>query len=147
MNLFQLRLTISSIFILLFLVPSYAQQAEREPLVEEKIVEQLRNIAPRSVDVFRSATAKMDAGDLENAVPLYRSVLENAPDFEPALRRLGSLLVATGKREEGLKLCQRAVDLSRSSENLLSLIAVKLELSDPDGNPPKETWFAVYDMI
>ncbi|HMT06894.1 MAG TPA: M48 family metalloprotease [Pyrinomonadaceae bacterium] len=147
MRFFHIRFLVSFLVLFSFASLVLAQQQERDPAKENPIVEQLTKIAPKAVDDFTSATKVMDSGDLETAIIGYRKVLEKAPDFEPALRRLGSILVSTGKREEGLKLCERAVSLNRSPENLWSLVTAKLDLNNPNANPPRETWIAVYDLI
>jgi tetratricopeptide (TPR) repeat protein len=46
-------------------------------------------------------------------------VLKQAPNFEPVLRRLGYVLVYSGKRKEGLELTQKALSLNRSTDNLI----------------------------
>ena len=47
--------------------------------------------------------------------------MAKAPDYDIALRRLGSCLVRQNKRAEGLALCERALALNRSAENLSTL--------------------------
>jgi tetratricopeptide (TPR) repeat protein/Zn-dependent protease with chaperone function len=87
---------------------------------EESVLWQaLQKIAPRAVDKFKAATTALDTDKYEESAKLYREVLKDAPDFEPALRRLGYALAYSGQREEGLKLTKKAVDLNRSVDNLM----------------------------
>jgi tetratricopeptide (TPR) repeat protein len=98
---------------------SAAQLGERDQAREDPVRQQLKKVAPKMVDKFNAATKAMDQKEWEKAVGLYQEILIKAPDFEPALRRLGYCLVALGRREEGLQMSQRAVDLNRSSDNLM----------------------------
>jgi Zn-dependent protease with chaperone function len=88
---------------------------------EHAIELQLGGKSPESVEIFKRATEAMDQNDYSKASPLYRQVLDKAPDFDPARRRLGASLVELGRTEEGLALLESAVKHERSSENLLSL--------------------------
>lgn len=98
-----------------------AQGGRRDPGREQRIVQQLSGIAPSAVQDFQRATEALDRGDYKAAAPLYRSVLNRAPDFTPALRRLGLSLMATGSSQDGLHVLERAVARERSPENLVSL--------------------------
>jgi len=66
----------------------------------------------------------MDNRDYQQAADLYREVLKQAPEFSPALRRLGSSLAGLGKTDEALALLENAVKIERSPENLISLAQV-----------------------
>jgi tetratricopeptide (TPR) repeat protein len=106
----------------LFGLTSFGQQrAVRDPKVEQGIRDRLAAIAPHAVDPFQRATVALDAEDYQAAIPLYHQVLEEAPLFTPAMRRLGASLAATGQTDEGLDYCEKAVRLERSPENLVSL--------------------------
>ena len=105
-----------------FSLPSVGQQrAARDAKVEQGIRDRLAAIAPHAVDPFQRATVALDAEDYQAAIPLYHQVLEEAPLFTPAMRRLGASLAATGQTDEGLDYCEKAVRLERSPENLVSL--------------------------
>jgi Zn-dependent protease with chaperone function len=110
-----------SAVVLAVAVSSHAQPGRRDPRREQRIVQQLSDIAPSAVQDFQRATVALDRGDYATAVPLYRSVVDKAPDFTPALRRLGLSLMATGSSQDGLHLLERAVARERSPENLVSL--------------------------
>jgi tetratricopeptide (TPR) repeat protein len=91
----------------------------RDMAKEEKHWQQLQKVAPKALDSFKAGTAALDDGNYAEAVVRYQEVLKQAPDFEPALRRLGNSLTALGNRADGLKLSQKAIDLNRSPDNLL----------------------------
>jgi Zn-dependent protease with chaperone function len=104
-------------------VAAVAQQprhAERERRIEQE----LESIAPAAVPLFQKATRAMDEGDSAAATQLYRQALAAAPNFPPALRRLGALLVRAGQEQEGRQLLEQAVLQQRSPENLISLATV-----------------------
>ena len=63
----------------------------------------------------------MDKNDSAEAARLFHDVVEQAPQFSPAIRRLGWSLVESGQREIGLKRIEQALQLERSPENLSSL--------------------------
>jgi len=100
---------------------AFSQSRERDPAQEAPFLDELQRIAPKAVETFKTATQKLDAGRPEDAIPLFNDVLKQAPNFEPGLRRLGYALVETGKREEGLAMIQKALDKTRSADNLLGM--------------------------
>src|SRR5262245_45112479 len=102
-------------------VPASAQTPKRDPARESRIESQLQVIAPNAVATFRAATAAMDKNDNAEAARLFHDVVAEAPQFSPAIRRLGWSLVESGQREVGLKRLEQAVQLERSPENLSSL--------------------------
>jgi tetratricopeptide (TPR) repeat protein len=105
----------------------------RDAAKEHAIERQLEQISPGSVESFKQATEALDRNDFAEAVPLYRQVLDTAPDFDPARRRLGMALVQLGQTDEGLTLLSSAVTHERSPENLISL-AFALAVP-PEGSP------------
>lgn len=98
-----------------------AQTIERDPEKERAIWQQLQRAAPSSVETFKQATAALDADNYPEAARLYEEVVRQAPEFTPALRRLGMSLMQTGKQAEGAALLQKAVSLERTPENMISL--------------------------
>lgn len=118
------RLVVAFLAFLLLCVSAFGQQRgrfSRNAKTEQGILDQLAAIAPQAVDAFQRATSAMDTEDYQTAISLYQQVLQQAPLFTPAMRRLGASLSATGKTQEGLDYCQRAVQIERTPENLVSL--------------------------
>jgi Zn-dependent protease with chaperone function len=101
--------------------PALANPQLRDPVREQRIVDELSALAPAAAPDFQRATQALDAGDYAAAIPLYGRVLTEAPEFAPAMRRLGLALMQTGHGEEGLQYIERAVARQRSPENLVSL--------------------------
>jgi Zn-dependent protease with chaperone function len=99
-------------------------QAQRDPVKEQAILDQLRKIAPASVKDFEAGTAALDADDYAGAVGPYKKVADKAPGFDPAFRRLGISLAYSGRVQEGKQQIEKAVKLNRSPENLVSLAEV-----------------------
>ena len=83
--------------------------------------EQLKVIAPDSIETFKAATTAMDAEKYDEAVKLYQAVYKKAPNFDPVMRRLGLCLVLSGKTEEGLAMIEKAVATNRNTDNLAAL--------------------------
>ncbi|HEX8338029.1 MAG TPA: M48 family metalloprotease [Pyrinomonadaceae bacterium] len=121
----------SSLLLLLLLPPPAAARAQeagtgqqRDPAKEEKVWQQLRAVAPQSLETFKRATEALDSGDYDEAARLYGEVTKAAPGFSPALRRAGLALAQAGRREQGLALLEQAATLERSPENFISLAQV-----------------------
>jgi tetratricopeptide (TPR) repeat protein len=96
-------------------------QAQRDQAKEKLILDQLQRIAPGSVKDFESGTAAMDSENYADAVESYQKVVKRAPEFDPALRRLGLSLAESGRLREGREYLDKAVKRNRSPENLISL--------------------------
>src|SRR5262249_47106113 len=91
---------------------------------EAAILDQLRKVAPASVGDFEAGTAAMDSQDYAYAIDSYQKVVKKAPEFDPALRRLGISLAESGRLREGREFLEKAVKKNRSPENLISLAQV-----------------------
>lgn len=122
MNALKIRFVWLALVLAAFLNVRAAQaRSQRDPATEGPIVEELRAAAPGAVDAFQRATAAFDADDYPTAESLYRQVLAQQPNFDAALRRLGASVARQGRRDEGMKLLRRAVEVRRTMPNLISL--------------------------
>src|ERR1041385_3029369 len=113
----------TSLLLLLLLLSgsiAYAQPA-RDMAKEQAIWAELETSAPQSLADFKAATEAMDAEHYDQAIELFLKVRQQAPKFDPVLRRLGGSLVATGKTEDGFRFLREALAIRRSPENLISL--------------------------
>ncbi|MEQ1604420.1 MAG: M48 family metalloprotease [Pyrinomonadaceae bacterium] len=115
---------------------SQPQVRERDPAKEAPVLQELQKIAPKAVDLFKTATQNLDNDNEEEAIRQYNEVLKQAPNFEPALRRLGYALIATGKHAEGIAMAQKAVDFHRSADNLLGLSVAIVSPGNDNYLPP-----------
>lgn len=104
-----------------FLLLSLNLAAQRDTAKEHQIESQLQSVNSSVVDAFKQGTVAMDQGNLELADSLYALVLVKAPNFDPLLRRLGSIRAELGNVYGGIKLCEKAVQTNKSAYNLLSL--------------------------
>jgi hypothetical protein len=68
-----------------------AQVPVRDSKKEEKIEQQLAAINPSLVKIFHEGTIAMDKQDYKVADSLYSIVYAQAPNFDPVIRRHGSL--------------------------------------------------------
>ena len=115
---------------------SLAQAPQRDPEKENPLVEQLRlGTDDPTAEKFKQATEALDSGRFEEAERLYSEVLKKAPEFEPALRRIGYAYVALGRRPEGLEMTKKALAKNRSVENLFGRASTLLSSSNPDFRP------------
>lgn len=115
--------------VLISLAFSYSSvaQPKRDMTREEPYHQQLQKIAPGAVDSFKAATQSLDSGDSENAIRLYNEVLKQAPNFEPAMRRVGYALVDSGRRDEGLAALEKVLGKNRSADNLVGVAVALLK--------------------
>jgi tetratricopeptide (TPR) repeat protein len=112
------------LIILVFIMTSsafYAQNRTRDINAEQTIENNLYVLDSSVVQIFREATIAMDRGNYGLSDSLYSLVYSKVPDFDPLLRRLGSIRMELGKVQEGIALCQKAIAINRSAYNLLSL--------------------------
>ncbi len=120
---------------LIFTNFSIAQENARDSAKEEKVWQELEKTSPESVEKFKAATVALDTQNYEEAAKLYKEVLEKSPDFDPVLRRLGYALNATGKREEGLAMTQKALNNDRTPDNLMGRASILLNPGLNDHQP------------
>ncbi len=104
--------------IALFVVSVHAAIGGRNMVKEGKIEQELAGVNPALVEPFRQARIAADKNDYATAEKLLEDVVRQAPNFDPALRRLGSAKLQTGKTAEGRKLVEQAVAINRSAANL-----------------------------
>jgi len=116
-----MRKTLSIILLLTLFTAASAQVPTRDMEKEKPIWSQLEATAPDALEDFKAATAAMDADNHEEAARLFDAVRKKAPDFTPAIRRLGMSLVQAGKTKSGFEFLEQAVAKERSPENLFSL--------------------------
>jgi Zn-dependent protease with chaperone function/Tfp pilus assembly protein PilF len=121
---------------------------ERDPVFEQEIYDRLTVIAPDAVSVFKEATETSDAGDLEAAKRGYERVLELAPDFPDALRRLSHVELSLGNIDVALERAERALAVDESPYNHVALAGALLatEESENAKEALAHAWTAVEDL-
>lgn len=102
---------------------------------ETQIENELGANHPELVEPFRAARVAFDQEDYSQAERLFREILAKLPDYDVALRRLGSCLVRENRRAEGLPFCERAVAVNRSMENLSTLAYALVAGKPKDAHP------------
>lgn len=107
------------------------QTEQRDPEFEKEIYDRLAAINPEAVPLFQSATAAMDAGDLETAEVHFEQVLELAPDFPDALRRLSYVVAESGDPHRAVTLARQALDIDESATNRAGLAKAYLMTGTP----------------
>ncbi len=105
---------------------SNAQQT-RDLKKEQGFEEKLRLIDPTLPARFKEATTAMDAGNYTLAATAYGEVNAKAPQFTPALRRLGMCKFYSSEETAGIELCEKAVALERNSDNMITLAQLYLQ--------------------
>lgn len=107
------------------------QTEQRDPEFEKEIYDRLATINPEAVPLFQSATAAMDAGDLETAEVHFEQVLDLAPDFPDALRRLSYVVAESGDPHRAVTLARQALDVDESATNRAGLAKAYLMTGTP----------------
>lgn len=135
---FQLMILIG-LSLFLGVLPVSAQEGgettERDQAFENKVLALLAEVAPQAVPIFQQATQAMDAGDFVNARSLYHDVLELAPDFPPALRRISYVELQLGRVEGAVYYADKAYQLDPSPDSALALAAALFRTTiDPNVN-------------
>ncbi len=116
---------------LLIVAPAQAQQPPNRPeAFEREIANRLTTINPAAVPIFQQATLDMDADRLAEAKRGYEQVLQLAPDFPDALRRLSYVEQALKNLDDAETLARRAVQVQNSPENLTALARILLATQD-----------------
>lgn len=110
---------------------AHAQEGDEVPgrdlEFEQEIYARLEVIDPDAVPIFKQATAASDAGDLLQAQALFLQVLELAPDFPDALRRLSYVEVYLGNIEDAEYYARKANSVAPSPFNQIAIVNVDLE--------------------
>ena len=101
--------------------------AQRDAAEEAKIHEALAARSSAAVPLFQEATEAMDEAESPRAVEGFRRVLELAPDFVPALRRLSFV---TKDDAESLALARRAYALDAHGYNLTAVVQALLRSTE-----------------
>jgi Zn-dependent protease with chaperone function len=93
----------------------------READFERRITDELRARDPGAAELFQTASAALDRGDMAAALEGYRAVEARAPDFNHAVRRECTLLSRLGSHDQAIAACRRALALDDSGENHAAL--------------------------
>lgn len=115
------RLPLALGLLLLTALAAFPQQNQRNMVKEQRILDELSEIAPAAVPDFQAGTEAMDADKFDDAVFYYEKVRQLAPEYDAVLRRLGICLVGKGEVQTGTEFLRQAVARKRSPENLISL--------------------------
>jgi Zn-dependent protease with chaperone function len=127
--------------VVLSCLATYGQQPVRNPRKEQVICEKLAAVAPGAVETFQRATVAMDDRDYQQSAQLYREVVNQAPTFSPALRRLGFSLAGLGQTDDAIALLDKAVKIERTPENLISLAEIlAYPARNKQGTEPQKAW-------
>ena len=111
------------LFLVLTLVPAalIAAVGGRDLVREAEIERELQAINPALVEPFRNARVAMDKGDYATTVQQLGLVRAGAPEFAPALRRLGAALAQQGQKVEGIALIEHAMTFDKSGASHVTL--------------------------
>jgi Zn-dependent protease with chaperone function len=130
---------IACLLVLMAIVsPAVAQEGqeqgipERDPVVEQEITGRLATINPAAVPIFQEATRAMDAGDLTAAKQGYERVLQLAPGFPDAMRRLSYVEGELGNVEAAVQWARQAYAAQDSPYNREALARALLATEKRD---------------
>lgn len=109
-------------------------QSGRDPQTEQEILDRLSAINPDAVPLFQQATQDMDSGNVVAAKEGFEAVLNLAPGFPDAERRLSYVEAYLGNFEVALLHAQAALDADPSPYNQLALARALLNMNNPAQN-------------
>ena len=117
--------------------PTQAQDdgGGHDVLFEQEILDRLAKINPEAALLFDQATLASDNEDYETAIAGFKAVLDLAPDFPDALRRLSFCELELDLNQTALEHAQRAYDLDPNGYNQAALAYALLH----EGSPASET--------
>ena len=147
MKFFQFRFREITFLIALLSAVCYGQIGERDASKEEPYYQALMQASPKAVESFKTATLALDAGNDEAAIAGFNDVLKQVPSFEPAMRRLGYALADSGKRDEGIAMGQKALDITRSSDNLIGLATTLVFYGNANQSPNSADLQKAFNLV
>ena len=103
---------------------------ERDPAAEKQILDRLALISSEAVPLFAMATQALDAGEMEAAAAGVRQVLELAPRFPDASRRLSEAELALGDVGSARRHAFRAHGYAPSPINLAAIASALVAAGD-----------------
>lgn len=129
----------SFLMILMITLPVVAQGDDisspisgRDLQVEQEIHKRLAALNPEAVPIFQAATQALDKDDLKTARQAYMQVLQLAPDFPDALRRLSYIELAENNIQAALETARQAFAADGSAYNHIALAQMLLATENPD---------------
>lgn len=131
-RIFRKSMLAAALFLAVMFWPAqsiWAQGAdpnERDMAFEAEVLAQLEALQPQAVPIFRAATANMDAGNYQSALDGFVKVLELAPDFPAALRRLAYCEVALEQYQAAEGHARQALAIEPASYNQTALAVALL---------------------
>lgn len=111
----------AGLIVFAFVQPAMAGNSSRDPAREARYEKQLTEINGSQVDTFRAANDALDKNQYSEAAKLYEQVIQAAPSFDAAVRRLAYCRLQLGSRAEAIRIAEHAVSLRRTEENLSAL--------------------------
>ena len=113
-------------------VQAQGDKPQRDQQFEQQILDQLRQINPEAVPLFEQATRDLDAQNYTAAQQGFENVLELAPHFPPAERRLSYVELELGNVDRAIQLARSAVGNDPSSYNESALAIALLRKGGTD---------------
>lgn len=102
---------------------------QRDQVFEQAVLDRLRQINPEAVPVFQAATAALDRGDLQAARQGYEQVLQMAPGFPDAERRLAQVYLELDDLDQAETHARKAVAADDGSPFNHAMLAMVLASS------------------
>lgn len=110
--------------------------ADAEAAELEQVLPALKEADPPRAHVYRTAEANLMVrkGRADEAIVAYRAVLDNTPDYVPALENLALAWSRQNKNDKAIESLRKAIELDPDSPSLHnSLGAVLVSTNDLDG--------------
>ncbi len=106
------------------------QTPDRDAAFEQTIYDHLAKINPDAAPIFQEATRALDAGDLARAKRGFEQVLDLAPGFSDALRRLSQVEIEMRDLEAAQEHARQALAADDSPYNKVALAQALVATED-----------------
>ncbi|WP_136927641.1 M48 family metallopeptidase [Polyangium fumosum] len=116
------------------LLTSGEGKAADEAAFERELAAQIQKLDPEAATLFAEANAARERSDLASAAGLYEQVRARVPKFSAATRRLCTVKLHQGARNEAIALCRKALETEDVAENKAAL--AQALLLRPQGAAP-----------
>ncbi|MDI1432608.1 M48 family metalloprotease [Polyangium sorediatum] len=116
------------------LLTSGEGKAADEAAFERELAAQIQKLDPEAATLFAEANAARERNDLAGAAGLYEQVRARVPKFSAATRRLCTVKLHQGARNEAIALCRKALETEDVAENKAAL--AQALLMRPQGTAP-----------
>ena len=111
----------ASLFALACLLGAAEGKAADDSAFEKELAQTIEALDPEAAKLFAEGNAARERNDLEGAAAAYEKASARVPKFSAATRRLCTVRLHQGARDEAVALCRKALEAEDVAENKAAL--------------------------